>query len=150
MSNAKAGVPREPSLHRLLYQASRQAIDNLRRVVEAEGVPVEFWRVLEVLADERGRSMSALAEEAGMRMSATSKLIDRMTDAALVQRSVDPTDQRRVILYISDFGLQKVAHLCTQVDQNLCQIQASLSPPREKQLRKLLQEFIQAQRQEAE
>src|SRR5690606_18603174 len=92
---------RIPSLHTLLNEANRRATADLRRVVGAKGVPVEFWRVLEVMADERGRSMSELAEEAGMQLSATSKLVDRMTDAALLQRSVDPEDHRRVILHIS-------------------------------------------------
>lgn len=71
--------------------------------------PVEFWRVLEVLADERGRSMSVLAAEIGMQLPATSKLVDRMTEAALVQRSVDAERaDRRVILHISELRLQKV------------------------------------------
>lgn len=135
----------EPSLQSLLYQASRHATADLRRVISGEGVPVEFWRVLEVLADEKGRTMSALADETGMQMSATSKLVDRMTEAALIQRSVDPQDQRRVILHISDFGLAKVAALSTDLERQRQQLQDSFTAPRERQLRKLLQEFIRLQ-----
>jgi DNA-binding MarR family transcriptional regulator len=122
---------------------------DLRRVVSTEGLPVEFWRVLEVLADERGRSMSELADEAGMQMSATSKLVDRMTEAALIQRSADPQDQRRVILHISDFGLQKVAALSDDVRERRKRLASSFSADRERQLRELLEDFIRAQRQEA-
>jgi DNA-binding MarR family transcriptional regulator len=138
-----------PSLHSLLTQASRQVTTELRRVVGTEGVPVEFWRVLEVLADERGRSMSELAEEAGMQMSATSKLVDRMTEAALIQRSADPEDQRRVILHISDFGLQKVAALRDDIRQQRDRFARSFGADRERQLRELLEDFIRAQREEA-
>jgi DNA-binding MarR family transcriptional regulator len=99
------------TLQSLLNQAHRQATADLRRVVGVEGLPVEFWRVLEVLSDEQGRSMSELAQQAGMQLPATSKLVDRMTEAALIQRSADVRDQRRVVLHISDFGLQKVAAL---------------------------------------
>lgn len=138
---------RTPSLHNLLNEANRRATADLRRVVGAKGVPVEFWRVLEVMADERGRSMSELAEEAGMQLSATSKLVDRMTDAALIQRSVDPEDHRRVILHISDFGLEKVKALSVDVRRQRSRFEAQFSASREKQLRELLADFIRAQNQ---
>ena len=143
----KAPHPSEPALHTLLNQASREATSELRRVVGSEGVPVEFWRVLEVLADERGRSMSELAEEAGMLMPATSKLVDRMTEAALIQRSADPRDQRRVILHISDIGLQKVAALGSGMAAHRSRIGREFGPEEEAQLRQLLKDFIQAHRQ---
>lgn len=133
-----------PTLHSLLNQANRQATSELRRVVGSEGVPVEFWRVLEVLADERGRSMSELAEETGMLMPATSKLVDRMAEAALIQRSADPRDQRRVILHISDFGLEKVATLSAGISQHRTRIRRGFDSTRELQLKRLLQDFIDA------
>jgi DNA-binding MarR family transcriptional regulator len=135
-----------PSLHNLLNQANREATSEMRRMMSSEGLPVEFWRVLEVLADERGRSMSELAAEMGMQLPATSKLVDRMTEAALVQRSADPADQRRVILHISDFGLQKVAVLERDVRQHRDRIGRAFGPERQAQLTELLQDFIRAHR----
>src|SRR5512134_3212487 len=90
------------SLQTLLSEASRKATADLERVLRPKGVPVEYWRVLEVLADESGRSMSALAEAVSMRLPTLSKLIDRMVADALVQRAPDPQDLRRVLVYISD------------------------------------------------
>ena len=117
----------------------------LRRAVAAEGLPVEFWRVLDVLADQRGRSMSALGEDTGMQKSALSKLVDKMTDAALVQRSADPQDQRRVILHISDIGVEKVNMLDAGVRlQHARIIGKSFGARREAQLRALLAAFIKA------
>lgn len=114
--------------------------------MSAEGLPVEFWRVLEVLADEQGRSMSDLAQATGMQMPAMSKLVDRMTDAALIQRSADPADQRRVILHISDFGLQKVLALGDDVREHRDRIERAFSTDQEARLRTLLREFIEAHR----
>ena len=122
----------------------------LRRVVGAEGLPVEFWRVLEVLADERGRSMSELAGQTGMQMPATSKVVDRMTEAALIQRSADPADQRRVILHISDFGIQKFNSLGAEMREHRNRLESAFSARQEERLRLLLSEFIQAHRREAE
>ncbi|MFN9772492.1 MAG: MarR family winged helix-turn-helix transcriptional regulator [Burkholderiales bacterium] len=135
-----------PSLHNLLNQANREATSEMRRMMSSEGLPVEFWRVLEVLADERGRSMSELAAEMGMQLPATSKLVDRMTEAALVQRSADPADQRRVILHISDFGLQKASALERDVRQHRDRIGRAFGPERQAQLTELLQDFIRAHR----
>jgi len=149
MGKKRSAAPSGPSLHSLLNQASRRVTSELRRVVGAEGLPVEFWRVLEVLADERGRSMSELADQTGMQMPATSKVIDRMTEAALIQRSADPADQRRVILHISDFGLQKFALLGAEVREHRNRLENSFSNRQEEQLRLLLTEFIQAHRREA-
>jgi DNA-binding MarR family transcriptional regulator len=135
-----------PTLHSLLNRAQRQATSELRRMVSAEGLPVEFWPALEVLADERGRSISELAEAIGTQLPGTSKLVDRMTEAALVQRSIDPTDHRRVILHISDFGLQKVAALRDDIRQHRRRLEREFGSDREAQLRALLSEFIQAHR----
>ena len=110
-----------PSLHSLLSQASRRVTSDLRRVVGAEGLPVEFWRVLEVMAD-----------------------------AALIQRSADPADQRRVILHISDFGLQKFLALGEEVRQHRNRLENTFGPEREEQLRALLRDFIKAHRQSPE
>lgn len=136
--------PSEISLDALLGQAKRQVTASLRRTLAAEGLPVEFWRVLEVLADEHGRTMSELAQQIGMQLPATSKIVDRMVDAALVQRSADPADQRRVILHVSDFGLQKVAALHADVRDRRDRVQSRFGAGREKQLRALLTEFIRA------
>lgn len=138
--------PAGQALHSLLSQANRQATLDLRRLIGPEGLPVEFWRVLEVLADAQGRSMSVLAEQAGMLLPATCKLVDRMTEAALIQRSVDPQDQRRVILHISDLGLHKVAALREDVRAHQDRLRGSFGPEREAQLRALLSAFIQAHR----
>ena len=150
MPRRRHAAPANPSLHSLLNQASRRMTSELRRVVSAEGLPVEFWRVLEVLADERGRSMSELADQTGMQMPATSKVVDRMTEAALIQRSADPADQRRVILHISDFGIQKFNALGDEMRQHRSRLESTFSPDQEERLRLHLREFIQAHQRGAE
>ena len=149
MATRRNATPVTPSLHSLLNQASRRMTSELRRVVSAEGLPVEFWRVLEVLADERGRSMSELAEQIGMQMPATSKVVDRMVEAALIQRSADPADQRRVILHISDFGIQKFGALGAEMREHRSRLETAFGVRQEERLRQLLKAFIEAHRREA-
>ena len=149
MATRRNATPVTPSLHSLLNQASRRMTSELRRVVSAEGLPVEFWRVLEALADERGRSMSELAEQIGMQMPATSKVVDRMVEAALIQRSADPADQRRVILHISDFGIQKFGALGAEMREHRSRLESAFGVRQEERLRQLLKDFIEAHRREA-
>ena len=150
MATRRNATPVTPSLHSLLNQASRRMTSELRRVVSAEGLPVEFWRVLEALADERGRSMSELAEQIGMQMPATCKVVDRMVEAALIQRSADPADQRRVILHISDFGIQKFGALGAEMREHRSRLETAFGVRQEERLRQLLKAFIEAHRREAE
>jgi DNA-binding MarR family transcriptional regulator len=130
------------SLQSLLVEASRRATADLERVLGPQGLPVEFWRVLEVLADENGRSMSVLADAVSMKLPSLSKLIDRMVAQALVQRAPDPLDQRRVLVYISDVGLEKVRGLRGSVQKQRSSLESSLGTEAGRELKRLLQAFI--------
>jgi DNA-binding MarR family transcriptional regulator len=141
-TKARQATPREPSLQNLLADASRRATADLRRVLGPKGVPVETWRVLEALADKRGRPMSALAEAVLMKLPSLSKLIDRMVASALVQRAPDQMDQRRVLVYISDLGLAKVRDLRRPVQRHLEAQSARLDERERRELRRLLQAFM--------
>jgi MarR family transcriptional regulator, organic hydroperoxide resistance regulator len=130
------------SLQSLLSEASRKATADLERVLRPKGVPVEYWRVLEVLADENGRSMSALADAVSMRLPTLSKLVDRLVADALVQRAADPEDLRRVLVYISDPGLQLVTGLRERVRRQRSALEASLGQEHGAALKRLLAAFI--------
>lgn len=134
------------SLQILLSEASRRATADLERVLDSEGVPLEFWRVLEVLADESGRSMSELADAVSMKLPSLSKLIDRMVARALVQRAPDPHDNRRVLVYISDLGLAGVRRLEGTVHRQRLSLESTLGRDEGRELKRLLQAFIREQR----
>jgi DNA-binding MarR family transcriptional regulator len=138
----KKNAASTPSLQTLLSEASRKATADLERVLRPKGIPVEYWRVLEVLADENGRSMSALADALSMRLPTLSKLVDRLVADALVQRAADPQDLRRVLVYISDPGLQLVTALRDKVRRQRSALEASLGEEHGAALKRLLAAFI--------
>jgi MarR family transcriptional regulator, organic hydroperoxide resistance regulator len=142
----KSSAQDAPSLARLLSEASRSASADLERVLGTEGLPVDQWRVLERLADGAGRTMTALADEVDMKLPSLSKLIDRMVGAALVQRAQDPADQRRVLVYVSDIGLEKHRLLRGRVRRQRQDIETRLGDTHGRELRRLLEAFIQNQR----
>ena len=146
MPRATKRTTNAPSLQSLLAEAARHATADLERVLAPKGVAVEYWRVLEVLADQNGRAMSALAEAVSMRLPALSKLVDRMVADALVQRAADPHDARRVLVYISDPGLELVRGLRATVERQRSALEAALGPEHGRALKGLLAAFIRERR----
>ncbi len=88
----------------LLAQASRQVHKQLDDEFRTEGVPVEQWRILKLLAERNGRSMGELTQAALLNHPTLTKMIDRMVSDALVYRRADPNDGRRVLIFISERG----------------------------------------------
>ena len=87
-----------------LAQANRGVHLRFGELLKAEGIQVEHWRILEVLSDESGRSMGELAEAVLMNHPALTKMIDRMVAAGIVHRSLDPADNRRVLVFCDGQG----------------------------------------------
>ena len=90
----------------VLAQANRGVHLRFGEMLKSEGIQVEHWRILEVLSDESGRSMGDLAEAVLMNHPALTKMIDRMVAEGIVHRSLDPADNRRVLVFVTDKGLE--------------------------------------------
>ena len=132
----------------LLAQANRQMSTLLDRALAEEGVQIEHWRILEVLSDELGCSMGELAGKVLMNHPALTKTVDRMVSRGLVHRRADPTDSRRVLVYITDHGLELMARLRERVDEHHEVVTAAVGPRKAEQLKKLLGELIRTTEEE--
>jgi MarR family transcriptional regulator, organic hydroperoxide resistance regulator len=108
----------------------------------------EHWRILHVLSDEEGRSMGELAELVLLNGPALTKNIDKLVSRGVVQRAADEEDNRRVLVFISDLGLDVVARLRKRVDAHHETIEEALGPRKTLQLKKLLENLIDESRPE--
>jgi DNA-binding MarR family transcriptional regulator len=93
-----------PDLIHLLSRAEHLAVRRLAAALEAEQCSIEQWRALAFLADGQGRTMTDLADYALLPAPSATKLIDRMVADALAYRRPDPTDRRRVLVYLTERG----------------------------------------------
>jgi MarR family transcriptional regulator, organic hydroperoxide resistance regulator len=148
---ARQPTPRNPAhdggtLIALLAEANRTAADDLSGVVQARGMPIDQFRLLEHLVDEAGRPMTALAVALDMKLPSLSKLVDRMVAAALVHRSLDPLDQRRVLIYVTDLGLARYRALRGPVNRCRSALEQALGRADARRLRSLLKAFIDERR----
>jgi len=126
----------------LLASANRRMHLGLAQSIAAEEVSEEHWRILQVLSDEKGRSMGDLAELVLLNHPALTKNIDKLVSRGLVQRAADAKDSRRVLVYISDLGLETVARLKKNVDAHHDSIADTLGARKTEQLKRLLESFI--------
>ena len=105
------GVP----LGRLLAQVERQLTRHVEAALADEGLTVDQWRVLDVLADGEGQTMSEIAAAIVVPGPTLTKIVDRLVDAAAVYRLVDARDRRRVLAFLSDDGRALHAQLAPAV-----------------------------------
>lgn len=132
--------PITTSLTYLLAQANRVVTATLERLLAQEGAAIEHWRVLEVLSDEKGRSMGELAQLVLMNHPALTKLMDRMVSRGWAHRAADPADSRKVLVFITDAGLEFAARLRHRVAEYHDAIDAG--DRRAEQLKRLLGTLI--------
>ncbi|MGE5117846.1 MAG: MarR family winged helix-turn-helix transcriptional regulator [Betaproteobacteria bacterium] len=127
----------------LLASAHRRMRAGLSQSIGDEDFTEEHWRILHVLSDEQGRSMGELAELSLLNGPALTKNIDKLVSRGVVQRAADPRDSRKVLVFISDHGLEVVARLKERVDAHHDSIEEALGPRRTSQLKRLLESFIE-------
>lgn len=95
----------------LIAKLHRFTHSELESRLQEHGASVEQWRVLERLAGHDGCSMGELANDVLMNHPALTKMTDRMVSNGLVHRAPDPTDQRRVLVYVTDRGAALIKKL---------------------------------------
>lgn len=145
-SLGNGNVPDQPISNYLAYMvahAHRKLHNDLERNLQEEGVSVEQWRMLEVLSDRQGRSMGEIAELALMNHPALTKMTDRMVARGLVHRVPDQQDQRRVLVYVTDRGLELFARIKGHVDNQNTELEERLGARRIATLRELLGSVIE-------
>ena len=95
---------RNEDLAHLLSQAERRVTGRLAAALEAEGLTLAQWRVLSLLSDGAGHTMTEAAEFAMLPAPSLTKVVDRMVSLNLVYRRPDLRDRRRVLIYTAARG----------------------------------------------
>ncbi|MEU9207628.1 MarR family transcriptional regulator [Streptomyces sp. NPDC048415] len=104
-------------LPRFLAAVERKVSGRLAAALQAAGSTLEQWRVLSLLADKRGHTMTELAEYALVPAPTLTKVVDRMVAANLVHRRVDESDRRRVLALLTPRGRSVYRSLQQRMEQ---------------------------------
>lgn len=117
----------------------KQAVD-LR--LKPKGLPIEQYRILESLQRKDGQSMRELADDVFVDSASLTKIIDRMISSADVYRAPEPTDRRKVLIFISAKGHKTLAELREALKGSRSGLVNRLEPDQVSQLRALLQSML--------
>lgn len=126
----------------LLSEAERRMNRQLTEQFRDEGVPVEYWRILQALADGHGHSMGELAEAVLMNHPTLTKTLDRMVSEALVYRRQSTDDRRRIAVYAAARGRALLRRLDAQAVEHQNLIADSFGADATGQLMRQLQELL--------
>lgn len=76
----------------------------MRINLDPAGLSVDEWAVLSLLSDGVGHPMTDVAYAAGVPAPTATRMVDKLLGQALLHRTVDPTDGRRVLVVLAPRG----------------------------------------------
>lgn len=88
----------------LLARAQRQIERALAEAYADFDLTAEQWRVLSVLLDEPGQTMTRIADGAAVPAATLTRHVDRLVERGLVLRKVHAEDKRRAVVALSPVG----------------------------------------------
>lgn len=91
-------------LSNLICGVNRQMEQSLDAGLRSHGLSIEQYRVLQAVEVENGIAMGDLASRVFVDSPTLTKIIDKMVASADVYRGPDPSDRRRVLIFLSDKG----------------------------------------------
>jgi DNA-binding MarR family transcriptional regulator len=121
------GIPQaELDLPRVLSRVERGIAARLGAALKAAGSTVEEWRVLSLLADGAGHTMTEVADFALLPAPPLTKIVDRLVSAGRVFRRVDDADRRRVLVFLSEHGRESLDRLTAATEDEWRRIRESV------------------------
>ncbi len=105
---------REQLLSYLLARASQAVSEGLFATLKRRGMSVREWRVLGSLWDADSLTLGELAEAILCEQSSTTRLVDRLVAAGLVEKRVASDDRRKVHVGLTEKGRAETAELVDQ------------------------------------
>lgn len=121
---------------------SNNVSHSFARKVETTGVTVAEWVILrEMYSEEGSTSPSRIADLTGLTRGAISKLVERLVQKDLVDRTEASGDRRYQDIELTTKGCNLVPKLASFADQNDDEFFSVLTSPERKQLRELLQKI---------
>lgn len=106
-----AGITGTAGLSLLLRHAEQAVRQRLQPELDRHGLTYDHWRILAVLELQPGLTMSTIADAAVVPAATLTRLVDRLTELALVVRRIDRDDKRRVVVALSPRGSAVTAEL---------------------------------------
>ena len=112
----------------LMSQVHRRSAGDTLRILSEAGLTMAQLVAMHLLEHGGAHSISAIAEALRLSPAATSHLIERLVQAALVERREDPDDRRAKRVAITRAGAILVERVQTERTREFASVLAKLSP----------------------
>ncbi|HVW92865.1 MAG TPA: MarR family transcriptional regulator [Devosia sp.] len=137
-----ANVRIKDQLAYLVASLNRQLENELEERLQPGGVPIEQFRILEVLDANERLAMGEIAALSLIEPPTLTKIVDRMVNEGLVTRAPDPEDRRRVLILTAPAGKALYKRLRGVSTAQERRIVEHLTSDRADELKSLLRELI--------
>ena len=127
----------------LIASVNRQLENELEERLRPGGVPIEQFRILEVLDATEPCAKGEIATQSLIEPPTLTKIIDKMVAEQLVYRAPDPNDRRRVLILTAPAGkalYKRLKGVSTAQEQRIVELLAS---DKAAALRDILRELMQ-------
>lgn len=101
----------------LLSDAEHRVSRRLSGVLQADGLTLDQWRVLSLLADGAGHPMNVVADHVRLPPATLTRLIDRLVEVNLIYRRADLADRRRVLVHLAPRGRSLYRRLAAGIER---------------------------------
>jgi MarR family transcriptional regulator, organic hydroperoxide resistance regulator len=109
-----------------LSRADHRVSRRISAALRSEGMSLEQWRVLSLLSDGTGHTMSDIARDVMLPAATLTRVIDRLVEVNLVYRRGDLGDRRRVLVFVSPRGRSLYRKLAGTVDREEAALMAGI------------------------
>lgn len=109
----------------MIASLNRQLETELEERLRPGGVPIEQFRILEVLDASEPLAMGEIASQSLIEAPTLTKIIDKMVAEGLVYRAPDPNDRRRVLILTAAGGkalFKRLRGVSTAQEQRLVEM----------------------------
>jgi DNA-binding MarR family transcriptional regulator len=126
----------------MIASINRQLENELEERLRPGGVPVDQFRILEVLDASEPCAMGEIASQSLIEPPTLTKIVDKMVGDGLVYRAPDPDDRRRVLILMAPAGkalFKRLRGVSTAQEQRIVEL---LEAENAAELKKLLRSLV--------
>ncbi len=137
-----ASIKMKDQLAYMIASINRQLESELEERLRPGGVPIEQFRILEVLDANEKLAMGEIATRSLIEPATLTKIVDKMVAEGLVYRAPDPNDRRRVLILTAPTGkalYKRLRGVSTAQEQRIVD---QLEADKVAELKSLLRELI--------
>ena len=113
-----------------LLRSGNRFNDELNQLTKSFGISLPQFNVLRILRGQKGKpaNLSTLNEHMIHKMSNTTRLVDKLIEKKLVDRSVCENNRRKVEITITPLGLALLTNIDKKLEEKEAQLVQNITP----------------------